>query len=151
MMSELVDPRVHAGERIYDGEPTHWRPDGTCSYCGSRRVPEVVRLLRTPGTYFSGTDKTAYKAYVGNHHKFYFRHLRACTDADLLEFDALSRKVFGLAWRHLPEGDVGCRFPKTEGFYGWQTWGVIGPDGEPVFDKDAPKPPDAEWWAKQGL
>lgn len=141
-----VDPKVHAGEPRYPGRETiEWRSDGTCNYCGSLSVPEAVRLLRTPGTSFSGTDKTTYKAYIGEG-KFYFRHLQACTDAELAEFDALARKVFGLSFDRV-DGDIRCRYPRTKSFYGWQTFGQIGKDGEPVFHDGSPEPPPAEFWA----
>lgn len=141
-----VDPRVHASEPVYRGSGKHhWRKDGTCSYCGSLDFREVMRLLRTPGSQFSGTDKTTYKIYVGDHRKFYFSHLEACSDEELKEFSELSRKVYGLAFdRH--EGQIRCRYPKGGTFYGWQTYGHIGEDGEPVFAEGSPIPPGEDFW-----
>jgi hypothetical protein len=132
-----------------------WREDGTCSYCGSQSPGKLMELLKLPGTHFSGTDKTFYKLYVEHKEhrprgagKFYFSHLEELTDEELAEFDAMLRKCFGLhAYRNEKrEMRFGC--PRSEGFYGWQTWGEIGPDGEPVFEKGAPKPPDAAWWER---
>lgn len=144
-----VDPRVHAGEPTYGGRTSFgWTSDGGCSYCGSLSVPEAIRLLRTPGSQFSGTDKTGYKAYIGDRQKFYFRHLRASLDAEFAEFDALSRKVFGLAWSRDAKGDLMVRYPRSGGLYGWQTFGHIGDDGEPVFHDGSPKAPAPEWWNK---
>jgi hypothetical protein len=146
-----VDPRVHANEPMYPGHTQlGWTDDGTCSYCGSISHTEAIRLLKTPGAHFSGTDKTTYKAYIhedGKHNKFYFRHLEACTDEELAEFDKLASKTLGLRFdRH--EGAIRVRYPQTRGFYGWQTYGVIGPDGEPVFKEGSPKPPPPEFWEK---
>jgi hypothetical protein len=141
-----VDPRVHAGEPMYPGlGALGWHSDGGCSYCGSLSVPEAIRLLKTPGSQFSGTDKTGYKAYIGDHQKFYFRHLRASSDAELAEFNVLARKIFGLSFDR-PDGDIRCQYPQGTGFYGWQTFGHIGDDGEPVFHKGSPTPPPMEFW-----
>lgn len=151
-MSDPIDPRVHAGERMYAGHHPAWRDDGSCSYCGSISVPEAMRRLRTPGCKFSGTDKTTYKAYIetpdgreAGAGKFYFRHLRACAEAELAEFDELARPIFGLSFT-LKDGDILCRYPRTSGFYGWQTSGRIGDDGAPVFDEGSPKAPGPEFW-----
>ena len=153
-----VDPRVHDGEPMYGSGEPHWRDDGdgSCSYCGSIGVPEAIRRLRTPGVHFSGTDKTTYKVYIelpgyvntrdSGSNKFYTRHLRACTLAELAEFDALSRKIFGLAF-DFHENDLRCRYPRSSSFYGFQTFGDIGPDGEPVFGDGSPKAPGPEFWS----
>lgn len=140
-----VDPRVHAREPRYRDAGLGWTSDGSCSYCGSLSVPEAVRLLRTPGSQFSGTDKTTYKAYIGDHRKFYFRHLRACTDAELAEFNELSKKIFGIAWTR-EDGHLCGQFPRTVNAYGWQTYGHIGENGEPVFHEASPVPPGPEFW-----
>jgi len=111
--------------------------------------------MRLPGAHFSGTDKIGYKAYLEapdrtdrGASKFYFRHLRELSDVEFREFAARARKVLGWSFER-DGGEQVCWAPKTTSFYGWQTYGVIGPDGEPVHDKDAPKPMRDEWWAAQ--
>jgi hypothetical protein len=151
----LVDPRVHEGE-IGIGEPgsvfkfgaPKWR-DNKCSYCGSWSAAEAMRLLKTPGAKFSGTDKTFYKAYIeapDGFGKFYFRHLRECTPEQLAEFNALSRKCFGLSWKLDDTGTLLGAAPRSNSVYGWQAFGVIGADGEPVFKEGSPRPPGPEFW-----
>lgn len=51
----------------------HWRPDGTCSYCGSMK-PEALFAAITEGKEITPTDKN-YKIYVAGIKKFYFQHL----------------------------------------------------------------------------
>lgn len=153
---EVIEHVRHHGEERVHGRPlTYTERDGvfTCSSCGSLDARVVINLLRTPGTSFSGTDKTTYKAYIspaGKHGKFYFDHLEALGPLELAEASALIRKCLGLEWFRTAEGTLRCRYPKTSGFYGWQTYGTIGEDGEPVFADDAPKPPDDAWWAALG-
>lgn len=60
---------------------SHWRADGTCSYCGSMNNDEFMRRLELGDVEVGPTDK-AYKVYVSNRGgepikaiKFYFQHL----------------------------------------------------------------------------
>lgn len=50
-----------------------WDSDLTCSYCGSLRPDKFMEMVES-GVEVIPTDKN-YKAYVGNHQKFYFQHL----------------------------------------------------------------------------
>lgn len=52
-----------------------WRPNGTCSYCGSM-APEAFLAKAKAGDELGPTDKN-YKVYVGGRGKFYFQHLSA--------------------------------------------------------------------------
>lgn len=107
-----------------------------CDYCGSLTVEDVLTLLKTPGTKFSGSDwKYGYphKFYLfeGSHQaKFYTKHLTQATDEQLIEFDSLSRKTWGIAWKR---GEHGAAYlaPSTTCLYGWQLDGSIGPNGVP--------------------
>lgn len=129
------------------------RDDGYlhCSWCGSLHPDEFLRRLTTPGCSFSGTDKGAYKFYAGAEgksadDKFYGEHVKDLDESRWSEFDAASRRCLGVAW--VPEGGkLTPLVPRSDSFYGWQTWGRVGPDGNPVHDEHAPTPPDGEWWA----
>lgn len=50
-----------------------WTKRNTCSYCGSIK-PEDFILRINNGEEVSPTDKN-YKAYIGDHDKFYYPHL----------------------------------------------------------------------------
>jgi hypothetical protein len=50
-----------------------WRPDGTCSYCGSISPDELFTSIEA-NEKIVPTDKS-YKIYVGSERKFYFTHL----------------------------------------------------------------------------
>lgn len=50
-----------------------WRPDGTCSFCGSMS-PEKLFAAIEAGKEITPTDKS-YKIYVDGSQKFYFQHL----------------------------------------------------------------------------
>jgi hypothetical protein len=68
--------------------------------------------------------------------KFYSEHLKHAAEEEFAEFDAVSRKVFGIAFA-FAEGKEGLRYyaPRTNNYYGWQTSGTIGEDGTPRFDE----------------
>lgn len=58
------------------GSEHEWRPDGTCSYCGSLSEGRFFEAVEA-GEEVTPTDKP-YKAYVrsaGGSGKFYFQHL----------------------------------------------------------------------------
>ena len=50
----------------------HWRPDRTCSYCGSISPAALFEAIDA-GEELGPTDKS-YKVYVGRGRKFYFQH-----------------------------------------------------------------------------
>ena len=135
--------RVHGGEyRDRDGFPR-------CSYCGSISAVEAMRRLQTPGEHFSGTDKGPYKFYIGTDHaKFYGEHLAELEGAELDAWAALSRRIFGMdVWRD-EKGELRFVRPRSSSFYGFQTFGVIGPDGAPVFGDGSPTPPEESWFTR---
>lgn len=49
-----------------------WRPNDTCSFCGSLK-PEVVIARAEQGAIITPTDKN-YKGYLSGSLKFYFQH-----------------------------------------------------------------------------
>ena len=103
-----------------------------CSYCGSISPLKVIELLKTPGTKFEGTDQKygyPHKFYL-NSYKFYTCHLSQLSDEELKEFSKLSEAAFGIEFVRDDKG-IMFRQPQTNSFYGWQLWGVIGPDGKP--------------------
>ena len=141
-----------------------WRDrDGhqACSYCGSMTVAEAIRRMTTVGCSFSGTDKGAYKFYFhieggkqnatdGSFGKFYGAHLADCTEDELAKFSEASRRCLGWDFEFVGNGQPPKAWaPKSNSFYGWQTWGKVGPDGKAMFEDGAPIPPDEAWWAKQ--
>jgi len=109
--------------------------------------------MTTPGCGFSGTDKGGYKFYftseTGDHGKFYGQHLEDLSREDLAAFAVASRRCLGVDWRYEGEKPLGCYMPKSGSFYGWQTWGKVGPDGQPLFESGAPVPPSEDWWLAQ--
>ena len=113
-------------------------------------VDEAIQRLKTPGTSFSGCDWKygfPHKVYIG-HHKFYtVDGLRDAGPEQLAEFDALSRKIFGISFTRDSKG-IRYRAPTTNSFYGWQLYGNIGPDGEPDHSRMEPGKPDMEVVAK---
>lgn len=122
---------------IFKFDKAHWEDRNgivQCSYCGSLSPQEVIKLLKTPGTDFSGSDWKygwPHKFYIGGK-KFYNSHLEDMTDEEFKEFSALSQKIFGIEWMKNKEKGVGYRCPKTTGFYGYQRAGKIGEDGNPI-------------------
>ncbi len=148
----LVDPKVHDGEMRIGSDPMVWElRDGNecCSYCGSLSPEAAMLALQTPGTKFSGTDKTGYKAYIepaGVFGKFYFRHLRALDQESFSKFSSVIRSIFGWSFERDETGKQHCYSPQSRGFFGFQTWGIIGEDGKPVFGEGSPNPPTEEWW-----
>jgi hypothetical protein len=111
------------------------RADGVdhCRYCGSISVAHAIELLGKPQTSFSGSDWKygwPHKFYIGSC-KFYAEHLKQSSPEELAAYDAVSRKVFGVAWLRNEKGIL-FRAPSSGG-YGWQLAGHIGPDGQPVF------------------
>ena len=130
-----------------------WRDrDGVqrCDYCGSLSPAEALRRMTTPGCKFSGTDKGGYKFYftseTGDHGKFYGEHLGELTRDELSAWAEVSRRVLGVDWTFRAGHAPTYSLPNVDSFYGWQTYGVIGPNGQPVHDPDAPSPPSEEWW-----
>jgi hypothetical protein len=119
----------------------------------SLSVAQAIAWLSTPGCKFSGADQK-----YGWPHKFYMtsptgepgklrsESLASATPDELVRFAALSRTIFGVDWYRDPVKGLGYAQPQTSSFYGWQTFGTIGPDGEPVFDEVSPKAPGPEFW-----
>lgn len=110
--------------------------------------------MTTPGCKFSGTDKGGYKFYftseTGDHGKFYGQHLEDLSPEELTAFATASRRCLGVDWKHEGNGKPpSCFMPKSGSFYGWQTWGKVDSDGQPIFDDGAPIPPPEEWWLAQ--
>lgn len=130
---------VHAKAHnpVFKFGKAHWetREEGRlhCSYCGSLSPAEAVKLLKTPGTSFSGSDWKygwPHKFYIGGT-KFYNEHLVDADEATFVEFSDLSAKIFGITWNKHPEKGLGYKSPKG-GFYGYQRAGTIGQIGEPL-------------------
>lgn len=133
-----------------------WRDrDGyqRCEHCGSLTATEALRRMTTPGCKFSGTDKGGYKFYftseTGDHGKFYGAHVQDLSREELAAFAAASRRCLGVDWEGKDGAPPVCWMPKSTSFYGWQTWGDIGADGQPVFGDGSPTPPDEDWWKAQ--
>src|ERR1022692_2598795 len=85
--------------------------DGRCKYCGSMSPREAIRLMRTPGTEFSGADFKygwPHKFYFGTL-KFYNNHLEELTADEFREFAELSKAVFGVVWSKTDEGKIGWK------------------------------------------
>ena len=123
-----------------------------CDYCGSITPAEALRRMTAPGCGFSGTDKGGYKFYFDDEKKdfgkFYGEHLDELSEGALREFAAASRRCLGVDWVYVAGKAPKWSAPRVSGFYGWQTWGKVGPDGAPVFGDGAPVPPDEAWWTK---
>lgn len=109
--------------------------------------------MTTPGAKFSGTDKGGYKFYFtsehGDHGKFYGAHLADLNEKELEEWATVSRKVLGVHWVFNQGKGPDCYMPQSNSFYGWQVWGHIGEDGQPVWNDGSPTPPDEDWWKAQ--
>lgn len=82
----------------------YWRPDGSCSYCGSMTVGEAILRLKTAGTRYSGADWKygwPHKFYIeagGYPHKFYNEHLDRATPEEFEEFAKLSKALLAIEW-----------------------------------------------------
>jgi len=61
----------------------HWRPDETCSFCGSLN-PDVVMTRIEQGQAITPTDKN-YKGYIGGSTKFYFQHFNEAQQKRFIE------------------------------------------------------------------
>lgn len=109
----------------------YWRPDQTCSYCGSMSVAVAIRRLKTPGTSFSGADWKygwPHKFYIGAHPgglKFYNKHLEDASPEEFSEFVALADRFFGVKFYRNEKGF------KYLAMHGIQKWGTVGANGEP--------------------
>lgn len=143
---------VHGGQwrkRSGGSDETYGKYE-RCDHCGSITPQEALRRMTTPGCKFSGTDKGGYKFYFdsedGDHGKFYGEHLADLSESELAVWAEASRRCLGVDWEYVPGKQPKCWMPKTTSFYGWQTWGKVGDDGQPVFAEGAPTPPDAAWW-----
>ena len=102
-----------------------------CSFCGSIHPQEAIELLKTPDTYFSGSDWKygwPHKFYIGNG-KLYCRHLRDATPEQFKEFAKLSMEIFNITWE-LKEDGLHWSAPKTDSFYGYQRAGYIRENGK---------------------
>lgn len=92
-MPQSIDmkcPRRVEGASIFNYPETDtWRPDGTCSYCGSISAERFFQAVED-GVEISPTDKS-YKAYVKLPFfaKFYFQHL---SDEDKTKFIKLANE-----------------------------------------------------------
>lgn len=64
MSNEHMCPRRDEGAagQIFTG-PDTWRPNGTCSFCGSMNPDTLMELLESGGAELGPTDKS-YKVYV---------------------------------------------------------------------------------------
>lgn len=146
---------VHGGqwEKRTGGSDETYGKYERCKHCGSITPQEALRRMTTPGCKFSGTDKGGYKFYFdsedGDHGKFYGEHLADLSEAELVAWAEASRRCLGVDWSYRAGTHPTYWAPKVGGFFGWQTWGKVGPDGQPVFDDGAPEPPTEEWWGKQ--
>lgn len=105
------------------------REDGLlhCSYCGSLHPDEAVKLLKTPGTRYSGSDwkySFPHKFYIGGG-KFYVKHLPDAGPSAFEEFAKLSRELFGIGWEKR-DGGIFWGAPHTSSPYGYQRWGAVG-------------------------
>ncbi len=144
MKAHEGEPRYGDRDRVVAFEV---RADGRehCNYCGSLSIVEAIKLLKTPGTKFSGSDWKygwPHKFYIEAQPmhgagKFYAIHLKDATDAELAEFDALSRSCFGVQWAR-DENGLKYGAPRSNEFGGFQLWGVIDANGKP--DHSAMKP-----------
>lgn len=69
--------RAESFTHLTPPESDVWRPDGTCSYCGSMNPDAFMSAVKS-GAVLGTTDK-AYKVYVDSptlgSGKFYFQHL----------------------------------------------------------------------------
>lgn len=99
----------------------HWRaPDEygmrKCSYCGSLHPDDLLRVLKTPGTHYSGSDWK-----YGWPHKFYIEPVNPKAE-ELVEVggatgdgtDPLDR------WRCHAHGEKPCECPKEKATGYWQ-------------------------------
>lgn len=69
--------RAESVSHLSPPEADGWRPDGTCSYCGSMNPDDFMSAVKA-GAVLGATDKN-YKVYVdaptAGSWKFYFQHL----------------------------------------------------------------------------
>jgi hypothetical protein len=124
-------------DKVHGLEWKH-RDDGTCDYCGSLSVTQLIEALNTPGTHYSGTDWKygwPHKFYIQPMNpetqkttfgKFYNVHLKGNIGEEIFQ------QASSLIWKNLHIlfvlDDQGLRYsaPSCNEFYGYQTWGVIG-------------------------
>lgn len=69
--------------------------------------------------------------------KYYTQNLETASPEELEEFNQLSKKIFGIAWLRDEKG-IKYRAPNVKNFYGWQRYGTIGENGEPVHKDGLP-------------
>jgi hypothetical protein len=117
-----------------------------CDYCGSMSPKQAITLLQAPGTEFSGSDWKygwPHKFYIHNKSlsitfgKFYSNHINEMDENDLNVWNSLSRRIFGIAWQR----DIDNRLKWAvigkqhfDDFYGYQQYGRIDEDGNPIFE-----------------
>ena len=77
----LCPRRDEVPENLRWTKDDEWRHDDTCSFCGSLN-PDLFMILLREGVPLGTTTKN-YKAYIGDHRKFYYQHM---TDEQRAEF-----------------------------------------------------------------
>ena len=113
-------------------------PGYICTFCGYIAPADAVKLLKTPGTTFECADWKyggPHKYYL-NGYKFYLRHLNQLSDAELSEFSELSVAALNIEFVRNVKG-TRIMSPEPNCAYGYQLWGVIGPDGKPDHSRMA--------------
>src|SRR6202044_1854444 len=69
----IEDGRIPGSPFVGSDSVDVWGKDRTCSYCGSLHPDDFIAALES-GERLVPTDKN-YKAYLGDHKKFYYQHL----------------------------------------------------------------------------
>lgn len=156
--------------KVHESYRWSWRPDGTCSYCGSITPELAVRALITRGTRYSGADWK-----YGWPHKFYldipleggpcqteigisykggvetpiigtkgYDHRKFYNshllDANPEVVEDFSELASRLLGVRFMIDDKGLSYSSVG--RGWQTWGTVGAEA----DEDAPPLP--QWWVE---
>jgi hypothetical protein len=91
---------------VHLSKPSTWRPDGTCSFCGSISEETFFKAIED-GVVLGTTDKN-YKVYVRTpnlpHGKFYFQHMSVEGRAKLIQLmnDGKVRTDMNDRWPVLP-------------------------------------------------
>lgn len=102
------------------------------------KIDEAIKLLRTPGTYFSGSDWKygfPHKFYVG-HDKVYTKDLKLVPDEKVQEFSVLAQEFFGIEfYRQDKQLYWRCEWADCSAM-GYQRAGHVGPDGKPIRNDD---------------